>query len=85
MADYSPEVRWNGWLVMLHDDRIEVQVVPDHGFWGVPLHDVAPGLTYWTENWVVRDIDGTLTATHDDGRVLTVEAGADGPIVRSAL
>ncbi|TWS24973.1 hypothetical protein FK268_06970 [Tsukamurella sputi] len=84
MADYSPELRWNGWLVILHDDGIEVQVVPDHGFWGVPLRDVEPGLTYRAENWVVRDVDGALRATHRDGRVVTVDAGADGPVIRTA-
>lgn len=81
MSGWSPEVRWNGWLVMLHDDTIEVQIVPDHGFWGVPLRDVEPGLTYWAENWAVRDTDGVLTAAHRDGRVVTVEAGADGPVI----
>lgn len=84
MRDYSPEIRWNGWLVMLHDDGIEVQTVPDHAIWGKPPREVEPGLTYWAENWAVRDTGGALSAAHRDGRTATVEAGADGPVVTYA-
>lgn len=81
LVDYSPEVRWNGWLVMLHDDEIEVQVVPDHRIWGKPPRDVEPGITYWAENWAIRDAGGVLTAAHRDGRIVTVEADANGPVI----
>ncbi|GAA1089532.1 hypothetical protein [Tsukamurella spumae] len=81
VSDWSPEVSWNGWRVMLHDDEIEVQTVPDHAFWGVPIRDVEPGYTYWAENWAVRDTGGVLTAAHRDGRVVTVGAGAAGPVI----
>ncbi|RDB49166.1 hypothetical protein [Tsukamurella tyrosinosolvens] len=84
VSDWSPELSWNGWRVMLHDDQIVVQVVPDHGFWGVPLREVEPGLTYWAENWAVQDNGGKLTAAHRDGRIVTIEAGADGPVVSRA-
>lgn len=80
LADYAPEVRWNGWLVMLHDD-IEIQVVPDHAIWGKPPLDVEPGITYWAENWAIRDAGGVLTAAHRDGRLVSISAGANGPVV----
>ncbi|CAM3567528.1 hypothetical protein ACXYTP_03060 [Tsukamurella ocularis] len=83
VSDWSPEVSWNGWRVMLHDDEIEVQTVPDHAFWGVPIRAVEPGFTYCAENWAVRDNDGVLTAAHRDGRVVTVEATSDGPLITS--
>lgn len=62
MAGYPPELCWNGWLVMFHADEIEVQVVPDHGFWGVPLRDVEPGRVYLANGWTVREVDGALVA-----------------------
>ncbi|CAM3203150.1 hypothetical protein [Tsukamurella hominis] len=83
MRDYSPEVRWNGWLVMLHDDEIEVQTVPDHAIWGKPPREVETGITYWAENWAVRDTGGVLTAAHRDGRIVSIEVSTNGPVVRS--
>ncbi|MCS3779992.1 hypothetical protein [Tsukamurella ocularis] len=83
IADYPPEVRWNGWLVVLHDGEIEVQTVPDHAFWGKPPRDVEPEITYWAENWAVRDVGGVLTAAHRDGRIVSIEVSANGPVVLS--
>ncbi|MDP0397597.1 hypothetical protein [Tsukamurella strandjordii] len=80
MADYSPELRWNGWLVMFHADEIEVQVVPDHGFWGVPLRNVEADRTYRANGWNVRQVDDALVVQRPD-RTVRITESAGSPVV----